>query len=68
VFGLVIAYWMDYGFAYVNGPAQWRFPVAFQIILMFLLVGMTYILPESSLLDEAGQERGSKGCPGRPRG
>jgi hypothetical protein len=38
---------MDYGFAYVDGPAQWRFPVAFQIILMFLLVAMTYVLPES---------------------
>jgi hypothetical protein len=38
---------MDYGFAYVDGPAQWRFPIAFQIVLMILLTWMTFMLPES---------------------
>jgi MFS family permease len=23
IFGVVISYWMDYGFSYVDGPAQW---------------------------------------------
>jgi hypothetical protein len=53
---------MDYGFAYVDGPAQWRFPVAFQIILMFLLVAMTYVLPESPrYLMKQGKKEEAKG-------
>lgn len=30
ILGLCIAYWLDYGLSFVNGPAQWRFPISFR--------------------------------------
>ncbi|RHZ70696.1 hypothetical protein CDV55_101537 [Aspergillus turcosus] len=47
IFGILIAYWMDYGFAMVSGPAQWRFPIAFQMVFIIILLFFTAILPES---------------------
>ena len=28
--GIMIAYWVDYGFYFLKGTIRWRFPVAFQ--------------------------------------
>jgi hypothetical protein len=53
---------MDYGFAYVDGPVQWRFPIAFQIVLMIILVWMTFMLPESPrFLMKQGKHLEAKG-------
>lgn len=45
--GTVISYWIDFGFAYVDSSAQWRFPIALQILFAFLLIGGIAVLPES---------------------
>ena len=47
IFGILIAYWIDYGFAQVSGPAQWRFPVGFQLVFIVLILMLIFILPES---------------------
>lgn len=38
---------LDYGFAQVDGPAQWRFPVAFQLLFSLVTLGLLFFLPES---------------------
>ena len=38
---------MDYGFAKVSGPAQWRFPVGFQLFFIIILLLLVVILPET---------------------
>ncbi|TGZ79868.1 sugar porter family MFS transporter [Ascodesmis nigricans] len=45
--GTVIAYWLDFGFSYVDNSSQWRFPIAFQVVFAFLLIGGVMLLPES---------------------
>ena len=45
--GTFIAYWVDFGLAYVNSSVQWRFPVAFQIVFAALVVAGALTLPES---------------------
>ncbi|CAO3632690.1 unnamed protein product [Mucor fragilis] len=47
IFGVVVAYWLGYGLADVEGGFRWRFPIAFQLIpLVFLTVGINFF-PES---------------------
>jgi hypothetical protein len=38
---------MTYGFSFVDGPISWRFPLAFQLIFMFILFATVPWLPES---------------------
>ncbi|KIW13728.1 hypothetical protein PV08_08919 [Exophiala spinifera] len=46
-FGIVIAYWMNYGFFHLTGQIVWRFPVAFQAVFaIFTVIALTW-LPES---------------------
>ncbi|KAL2004764.1 hypothetical protein VTN00DRAFT_3292 [Thermoascus crustaceus] len=45
--GVVVAYWIDYGFAHVNGPAQWRFPVGLQLVFSVVTVALLLFLPET---------------------
>lgn len=40
-------YRLDYGFAQIDGPAQWRFPVAFQLSFSFVTLSLLFFLPES---------------------
>lgn len=47
IFGIFIAYWMDYGFELVTGPAQWRFPIGFQMVFIVVVLAFALILPES---------------------
>lgn len=47
IFGLCIAYWLDYGLAFTDSPAQWRFPIAFQGFFAIALVLQMLPLPES---------------------
>ncbi|KAI4762735.1 putative Myo-inositol transporter 1 [Aureobasidium sp. EXF-3400] len=45
--GIVIAYFFDYGIAYVGGPVAWRVPIACQIIFAIVVVIMVFGVPES---------------------
>ncbi|KAI0765877.1 general substrate transporter [Trametes elegans] len=47
IIGLVIAYWLDYGMLFVNGPAQWRLPVGFQALFALCLLLQVLVLPDS---------------------
>ncbi|KAI0821858.1 general substrate transporter [Trametes gibbosa] len=47
IIGLVIAYWLDYGMSYVNGPAQWRLPIGFQAVFALCLFLQVMVLPDS---------------------
>lgn len=43
----MIAYWVDYGFYFLEGTIRWRFPVAFQsFFTIVVMIGLLY-LPES---------------------
>lgn len=47
IFGILVAYWMDYGFAKVSGPAQWRFPIGFQIVFIVIILVLLLFAPET---------------------
>lgn len=50
IFGVVVAYWLGFGLSYIdNGTSefQWRFPIAFQIFMLLLLVTGCWAFPES---------------------
>ncbi|KAL1409221.1 hypothetical protein Q8F55_006054 [Vanrija albida] len=60
IFGVVVAYWMAYGLFYIDGgrsPFRWRFPIAFQIIPLLVLIGAIWFFPESPRwLTKAGRD------------
>ncbi|KAG1446046.1 hypothetical protein G6F56_009704 [Rhizopus delemar] len=45
--GVGVAYWLEYGFYFVEGEVAWRFPLAFQMVFAIVLGLATFILPES---------------------
>lgn len=45
--GIAIAYWVDYGFYFLNGSVRWRFPIAFQSFFTIIVMWMLLYLPES---------------------
>lgn len=45
--GIAISYWIDFGFYFVQNDADWRFPVAFQIVFALFLIAFALRLPES---------------------
>ncbi|RPB16305.1 general substrate transporter [Morchella conica CCBAS932] len=47
IFGLCIAYWLDYGTSFNDGPMQWRLPLGFQAFFALLLVLQILMLPET---------------------
>ncbi|KAL3418412.1 MFS sugar transporter [Phlyctema vagabunda] len=47
IFGVMMAYWVDYGMSYVNNEAQFRFPLALQILFAIVTFFGILILPES---------------------
>lgn len=51
IFGVVVAYWLQYGLAFVDEGGQsefrWRFPIAFQIIPLLILLAVCWTFPES---------------------
>ncbi|OGM51174.1 hypothetical protein ABOM_000015 [Aspergillus bombycis] len=50
IVGVVVAYWLGYGLSYIdNGTSeiQWRFPIAFQIVMLLLLLIGCWFFPES---------------------
>lgn len=50
IFGVVVAYWLEYGLAFVDGGVsalRWRFPIGFQIIPLIFLLITCWFFPES---------------------
>jgi sugar porter (SP) family MFS transporter len=45
--GIMISYWIDLGFSFVPNEADWRFPIAFQIVFALFLLCFVLRLPES---------------------
>ncbi|KAJ1326097.1 Sugar transporter STL1 [Microdochium nivale] len=45
--GTLIAYWIDYGCIYGPHAFVWRFPIAFQCVFAFIVLGLMLDLPES---------------------
>lgn len=45
--GFSLANWMTYGFSFTSGSVSWRFPIAFQLLFSFVLLGTVPWLPES---------------------
>ncbi|KIV96847.1 hypothetical protein PV10_00664 [Exophiala mesophila] len=45
--GIMISYWVDFAFSFIDSDVSWRFPIGFQ--LLFALIILTFILelPES---------------------
>ncbi|KAI8344179.1 general substrate transporter [Chlamydoabsidia padenii] len=46
-FGILISFWIDYGFQYLQSEAQWRVPFCIQIALGLLLVVGIFFFPFS---------------------
>ncbi|RHZ70339.1 hypothetical protein CDV55_108421 [Aspergillus turcosus] len=47
LFGLMLAYWMNYGFYFHPSSLQWRFPLCFQMVFAVYIIVVTLFLPES---------------------
>ncbi|RSH92792.1 hypothetical protein EHS25_008238 [Saitozyma podzolica] len=47
IVGLVVAYYIDIGFSYIDGPIQWRFPISFQAFFAIWLVIMVLFVPDT---------------------
>ncbi|OBT57532.1 hypothetical protein VE04_02125 [Pseudogymnoascus sp. 24MN13] len=47
IFGVMTAYWVDYGFSYVSSGAQFRVPLALQIVFAVVTFAGILFLPES---------------------
>lgn len=43
----MIAYWVDYGFYFLEGSVRWRFPIAFQSFFTVVVMWGLLYLPES---------------------
>ncbi|KAI7855212.1 general substrate transporter [Circinella umbellata] len=46
-FGIMISYWIDFGFYFCTGSIRWRFPVAFQAFFGIVVASGVFILPDS---------------------
>ncbi|WVR07285.1 hypothetical protein IAU60_004326 [Kwoniella sp. DSM 27419] len=47
IFGVMSAYWIDYGLSFVNSPAQFRVPLALQMVFAVVTVAIILFCPES---------------------
>ncbi|KAL4886907.1 hypothetical protein BJY04DRAFT_204555 [Aspergillus karnatakaensis] len=47
IFGVMTAYWVDYGMSYVNNESQFRFPLALQVLFAIITFLGILVLPES---------------------
>ncbi|KAF2212746.1 hypothetical protein CERZMDRAFT_40536 [Cercospora zeae-maydis SCOH1-5] len=47
VSGIMVAYWTNYGFYFLEGSVRWRFPIAFQSFFTVLVMIGLFVLPDS---------------------
>ncbi|KAM3414864.1 hypothetical protein BST61_g10007 [Cercospora zeina] len=47
VSGIMVAYWTNYGFYFLEGSVRWRFPIAFQSFFTILVMIGLFVLPDS---------------------
>ncbi|CAJ2507568.1 Uu.00g087540.m01.CDS01 [Anthostomella pinea] len=45
--GIMISYWIDLGFSFIESSVAWRFPLAFQIVFCLFILAFISGLPES---------------------
>jgi len=60
LFGLMLAYWINYGFYFHKNAAQWRFPLLFQLVFAVYIIAITPFLPDTPrwLMRHDSQEKG----------
>lgn len=48
-FGIMLAYWIDYGFSTIRSSASWiwRVPIGLQLVFILTLIALTLAIPES---------------------
>lgn len=70
VFGISVAYWLEYGCSFATSSEfEWRFPVAFQNIMLLLFLAACWFFPESPrYLVKVGRLEEARYIPGRLRG
>ncbi|KAK4618018.1 Sugar transporter STL1 [Fulvia fulva] len=72
IFGVVVAYWLEFGLSFIDdgrSPIRWRFPIAFQIIPLLVLLGIVWFFPESPRwLVKVGRDEEARYILGRLRG
>ncbi|KAJ5281389.1 hypothetical protein N7478_006761 [Penicillium angulare] len=62
LFGLMLAYWINYAFYFQPGQVQWRFPLTFQALFAIYVLIVTPFLPDTPrwlMLHEPSSERGT---------
>ena len=47
LFGLMLAYWINYGFFFQQSSLQWRFPLAFQSVFAIYCITVAMFLPDT---------------------
>lgn len=45
--GIMISYWIDLGFSFIDSSVAWRFPLAFQVVFCLFILAFIWNLPES---------------------
>ncbi|KAH8897265.1 general substrate transporter [Thozetella sp. PMI_491] len=61
--GITLAAWINFGFYHVPNSSEikWRFPIAFQLVFLLILLGLQWFLPESPrwLMKKERREEGA---------
>jgi len=47
LFGLMLAYWINYAFYFHKSDVQWRFPLLFQLVFAIYILALTPFLPDT---------------------
>jgi MFS family permease len=47
LFGLILAYWINYGVCFINSAFQWHFPLLFQCVFAVYFLAHTIWLPDT---------------------
>jgi len=45
--GIMVTYWVDYGFYFLSGPVRWCLPIAFQSFFIIIIMICLLYLPDS---------------------